>query len=241
MPTVDYVFVDPSSIQHEICVISDTEWKRREEESHRWESDGRSARREISVYDAMMEEIHADKAIRAEKFRKTHDICKKSKDETPADRKRNKIRRLRKLYGNVWEDGTEWFYESGKTGSKKTTEKCAEIVRNIRESVAESDARRDYLTEPVERKVGYNTVERIMYNADKAMREIRAKVANPEGKCDDTTVETYDTTFVVKSPYGENRYAYPNEYYIQKATWDYLEYLVRTYGMEYANREARGV
>ena len=113
----------------------------------------------VSVYDAMMAEIHADKAIRAEKFRKTHDLCKKSKDDTPAERKRNKLNRLRKMYGDVFEDGREWYYENGKTGSKKSTEKDADIIRNLREASAESDAIRDYITDPVERNVGTATLQ----------------------------------------------------------------------------------
>lgn len=204
-------------------------------------SDGkRSDAVQASLYDSIMAEISAEKSARAEKFRKTHDLWKKSKDDTPADRRRNKLYRLRKLYGDVWEDGREWYYENGKTGSKKSTEKDAEIIRNLRESSAESDARMDYITETVERKVGYNTVQRYMYNADKRMREIRAKVADPEGLCDDTTVETYDDYYVVITPEKESQHGYPYEYYNEQSTWKFYEYMIRKYGMDYANKYAKG-
>ena len=45
------------------------------------------------IYDAEFAELHAEKAIRAEKFRKTH-----GKDKTNKERKADKIRRIRKLY-----------------------------------------------------------------------------------------------------------------------------------------------
>lgn len=200
------------------------------EETTKTEIDGRVARREISVFDAMMAEIVAEKEIRAEKFRKTHDLCKKSKDDTPADRKRNKLYRLRKLYGDVWEDGREWYYENGKTGSKKTTGKDAEIFRNLKERSVENDARRDYITNPVERKVGYNTVQRMMFNADKRMREIRAEYA-------ECGFDTYDG-YCEKSEY--NFRGYPDEYYQYQSEWNMCYCMIVKYGMERANKYVKG-
>jgi len=192
----------------------------------------------VSVYDAMMAEIHADKAIRAEKFRKTHDLCKKSKDDTPADRKRNKLNRLRKMYGDVWEDGREWYYENGKTGSKKSTEKDSEILRNLKDAELERSAYAELIPD-MEHHVGYNTVQRIMYNADKRMREIRAEMC--AYRDDDEVVETYDDSYVVIYADGMGyQHPYPDEYYNEKATWEGYEYMIRKYGMDYANKYAKG-
>ena len=202
-----------------------------------WE--GRHEIDKAKVYDAEFAELCGEKEIRAEKFRKTHDICKKSKDDTPADRRRNKLYRLRKMYGDVWEDGREWYYENGKTGSKKSTEKDAEIFRNLRERSMENDARMDYITETVERKVGYNTVQRIMHNADKRMREIRAE-ASARHDNDGAIVETYDDSYVVRCGDGGFQFFYPSEYYDEKATWQFYEYMIGKYGMEYANKYAKG-
>lgn len=191
------------------------------------------------VYDAEFAELSAEKEIRAEKFRKTHDICKKSKDDTPADRRRNKLYRLRKMYGDVWEDGREWYYENGKTGSKKSTEKNAEIFRNLRERIVENDARMDYITETVERKVGYNAIQRMMFNADKRMREIRAEMC--AYRDDDEVVETYDNSYVVIYADGMGyQHTYPDEYYNAQSEWLYCEHLIRKYGMEYANKYVKG-
>lgn len=204
-------------------------------------SDGkRSDAVQASLYDSMMAEISAEKYARAEKFRKTHDICKKSKDDTPADRRRNKLYRLRKLYGNVWEDGREWYYENGKTGSKKSTEKDAEILRNLKVAELEKSAYAELMPDNTERHIGFNAVQRIMYNADKRMREIRAEKADPEGRCDDTTVETYDDYYVVITPEEESHHGYPYEYYNEQSTWKFYEYMIRKYGMEYANKYAKG-
>ena len=78
-----------------------------------------------------------------------------------------------------------------------------------------------------------------MYNADKKMREIRAEVA--EGRCEGDTVETYDDSYVVIYADGEGfQHPYRREYYEAKATWDFYEYMIREYGMEYANKYAKG-
>ena len=189
------------------------------------------------IYDAEFAEINADKAIRAEKFRKTHDMRKKSKDDTPADRKRNKIRRIRKMYGVCFEDGKDWYWENGKDGQKKSTAIGAEILRNLKVAEMEKSAYADMIPD-VEHRVGFNAVQRIMYNADKRMREIRAEVA--EGRYDDTIVETYDNSYVVRCGDGGFQFSYPDDYYWWKATWESYEYMIRKYGMEYANKYARG-
>lgn len=189
----------------------------------------------VSVYDAMMAEIHANKAIRAEKFRKTH-----GKDKTNKERKADKIRRIRKLYGECFEDGNNWYWERGRDGQKKSTEPDAEILRNLKVAELEKSAYADMIPY-AEHRVGFNAVQRIMYNADKRMREIRAEIADPEGLCDDTTIETYDNLYVVIRDGVESRhYAYPDEYYFEKSTWEYYYYLIENYGIDYANKYAKG-
>ena len=187
----------------------------------------------VSVYDAMMEEIHADKAIRAEKFRKTH-----GKDKTNKERKADRIRRIRKLYGECFEDGNDWYWERGRDGQKKSTEPDAEILRNLKDAELERSAYAELMPD-MEHHVGYNTVQRIMYNADKRMREIRAEMC--AYRDDDEVVETYDDSYVVIYADGMGyQHPYPDEYYNEKATWEGYEYMIRKYGMEYANKYAKG-
>lgn len=218
MPMVDYfhldVYPDRSEMNHELCEISEEEWNRREERSHMWESDGRMARREISVFDAMMAELSADKEIRAEKFRKTHDLCKKSKDDTPADRKRNKLNRLRKMYGDIFEDGREWYYENGKTGSKKSTEKDAEIFRNLRERSVENDARRDYITDPVEHNVGKTTLQKQIDRKYAELQKIKTDF------CEKNFLHPAGDDYAVTAQFGFVVF-YPNEFYQKK--WELQE------------------
>ena len=159
--------------------------------------------------------------------------------ENKAERKKEQQNRLHRLYGLAYEDGYGYIWNK-KEGQKKFPEYEAEIFRNLKERSAEKDAICDYMTELRERKVGYNAAERIMYNADKHMREIRAKVADPEGKCDDTFVVTYDDSYVVIDPDGERQHCYPDDYYWWKATFESYEYMIRKYGMEYANKYAKG-
>ena len=127
---------------------------------------------QASLFDAMMAELHGDKARRAEKFRKTHDRCKKSKDDTPAKRKRNKMLRMRKLYGLVFEDGNGWYYEYGSTGFKQTTEPDAEIFRNLKLAEMEKSARADMTEEP-EHYVGKTTLSGMIDRVFKRLMEAR--------------------------------------------------------------------
>lgn len=108
MPTVDYVFISPSEINHEICVISDAEWERREEESHRWESDGRCARREISVFDAMLAELIDDRNAEKAKVRNRRKADRKHK-LTPKMRKEQEYMRnwnvcMKMVNYGTWDD-----------------------------------------------------------------------------------------------------------------------------------------
>lgn len=246
MPTINYFYADVYPDQLESpdvsVVISDEEWNRRIEQEHHWESNGRMARREISVFDAMMAELHAEKELRAEKFRRTHDLCKKSKDKTPADRKRDKKVRMRKLYGlAAFEDtnhGKTVFYWDVKGGAKKFPEYEAEIFRNLKQGEAEKSAYAELLGDP-EHHVGFNTAERFMYNADKRMREIRAEMC--ANRDNDETVETYDDSYLVIYADGNGyQHPYPDEYYNEQATWKAYEYMIRKYGMDYANKYAKG-
>lgn len=132
----------------------------------------RNTEKQVSVYDAMMAELHGDKARRAEKWRKTHDRCKKSKDDTPADRKRNKMLRVRKMYGLVFEDGHNWYWEYGSTGSKQTTEPDAEIVRNLKYAEMEKSAYAELLPDP-EHYVGTTTIAGMIDRLWKRLTELR--------------------------------------------------------------------
>ena len=207
---------------------------------------------QTSVFDAMMQEIHADKELRREKYLRTHGVDKfgnpVKKDKTNKDRKRNKLRRISRMYGFCFEDGKDWYWVCGPMGKKQNTELDAEIVTNLKVAERDRSLRDDYEDELDEeyweqigyvptRKVGYNTAERFMYNADKRMREIRAEIA--EKYCGN--VETYDDSYLVIYEDGNGyQYPYPDEYYNERATWTGYEYMIRKYGMEYANKYAKG-
>jgi len=136
----------------------------------------RNTEKQVSVYDAMMAELHGDKARRAEKWRKTHDRCKKSKDDTPADRKRNKANRLRKVYGlNAFEDtkfGRTIFIWDGKSGRKKFPEHEAEIFRNLKERSAEKAAYAELLPDS-EHYVGTTTIAKMIDRLWNRLTELR--------------------------------------------------------------------
>ena len=89
MPTVDYVFVDPSAITHEICVISDAEWNCRIEQERRWESDGRMARREVSLFDMIHAEIMDEHNAEKARVRNRRKADRKAKRKSGAYVKRN--------------------------------------------------------------------------------------------------------------------------------------------------------
>ena len=206
------------------------------------ETEGRVARVEISVYDAMLAEILGEKQIRIRKFERTHHVDNSKKDKTKADRKRDKKIRMRKMYGlDAFEDtkyGKTVFYWDVKGGQKKFPEYEADILRNLKDAELEKSAYAEMLGDQ-EHYVGWNAAERMMYRADKRMREIRAKVC--EGRCDDTIVETYDDSYMVIYADGMGyQHPYPNDYYWYKVTWEGYEYMIRKYGMEYANKYAKG-
>lgn len=105
----------------------------------------------------------------------------------------------------------------------------------------EKSVMNDYDAEirPYAHHVGYNTIQRMMYNADKRMREIRAEMCS--NRDDGETVETYDDSYLVIYADGMGyQHPYPDEYYNEKATWVGYEYMIRKYGMEYANKYAKG-
>jgi len=179
---------------------------------------------------------------------RTHNVDRKGnpvkKDETNVDRKQNKRMRIHRLFGLAYEDtkyGKTVYYWDKNNGPKKYPEHEAEIFRNLRDAELERSAYAELMPEK-EHRIGYNAVERIMYNADKRMREIRAEMAEKNHGYDDGkfVVETYDDSYVVRCGDGGFQYAYPDEYYNEKATWEGYEYMIRKYGMEYANKYAKG-
>lgn len=168
MPTIVYCYSEPV-----VCEISAEEYERRSNMPRVIEEEtGRMARRYIREYDEIHAEMIAEKDARAEKFRKTHNRCKKSKNATPADRKRNKMLRIRKLYGLVFEDGKRWYYEYGSTGFKKTTEPDSEIFRNLKIAEMEKSAYAELLPDP-EWHVGKITLTSMMHRLWKIMIEMQ--------------------------------------------------------------------
>ena len=111
-------------------------------------------------------------------------------------------------------------------------------IRKYRNDMAESVRRSDYDAEinPSDRRVGYNTIQRMMYNADKRMREIRAEVAD-----NIFVVETYDDFyFTVYEDGAKYQHHYPYEYYNCQSEWQECFYMIEKYGMEIANKKAKG-
>ena len=149
MPTIVY-YPEPIEVE-----ISMEEYMRRESAPMRIrEETGRMARRAIAEYEEIMAEFSAEKSARAEKFRKTHDICKKSKNDTPADRKQNRKSRMIRQFGEYEEDDSVempcgsrknmYFHRHGKDGRKKAIDMGADIIRNMRISSAEKYDRADW-------------------------------------------------------------------------------------------------
>lgn len=194
------------------------------ESVHAWEGIGdgkRNTEKQVSVYDAMMAELHGDKARRAEKWRKTHDRCKKSKDDTPADRKRNKIRHMRKMYGRMWEDGKEWYWAYGREGRKQNTEPDAEILINLKIAEMEKSARADgtetYYADvfPEKRYVGSTTISGMINRLWKQMVELRKPYEDAGYEC----FENYYYRYFNGYRFMMN---YTTEYYDVQSDYEYL-------------------
>ena len=110
------------------------------------ETEGRVARAEISVYDAMLAEIlgeHIAEKCRVRNRRKAD----RKHPENKAVRKKEKQNRLHRLYGLAYEDtkyGKTVYFWDKKEGQKKFPEYEAEIFRNLKERSAEKIARADW-------------------------------------------------------------------------------------------------
>ena len=140
----------------------------------------------VSVFDAIHAELLGEKELRAEKFMRNHGVDKfgnpVKKDKTPKDRKADKIRRIRKLYGDVFEDGRYWYWERGKEGQKKIPDKDAEILRNMKDAESDRIMREDYEDEQrqaywdeigyVPERVGKTTLTKVMNRTYRRMQKI---------------------------------------------------------------------
>lgn len=178
------------------------------------EINGRVAKAEISVFDAIHAELLGEKELRAEKFMRNHGVDKfgnpVKKDKTPKDRKADKIRRIRKLYGDVFEDGRYWYWERGKEGQKKIPDKDAEILRNMKDAESDRIMREDYEDEQrqaywdeigyVPERVGKTTLQKAIDRLWNKLAEMR-KPYEAKGY------------FCMTENYAEDRHAYELKLY----------------------------
>lgn len=168
---------------------------------------------QASVWDAMMAELQGDKERRAEKWRKTHDRCKKSKDKTPADRRKDKMNRMYRLYGRMWEDGHYWYWEH-REGCKQTTEPDAEILRNMKVAEMEKAAYAELLPDR-EHIVGKTTLSGMINRLWKQMAELRKPYEDKGYEC----FENYYYRYFNGYRFMMN---YTTEYYDVQSDYEYL-------------------
>ena len=116
------------------------------------ETEGRIARAEISVFDAMLAEIYAEHDGEKARVRNRRKADRKH-PENKAERKKEKQNRMHRLYGIAYEDtkyGKTVYFWDKKEGQKKFPEYEAEIFRNLKERSAEKSARADWEIESAE-------------------------------------------------------------------------------------------
>ena len=174
----------------------------------------RNTEKQVSVYDAMMAELHGDKARRAEKFRKTHDKCKKSKDKTPADRRKDKINRMHRMYGLMFEDGKNWYWEYCPEGRKQTTDPDAEILINRKIAEMEKAAYAELVPDR-EHIVGKTTISGMIAHLWKQMAELRKPYEDAGYEC----FENYYYRYFNGYRFMMN---YCTEYYDIQSDYEYL-------------------
>ena len=116
------------------------------------DTEGRIARAEISVFDAMLAEIYAEHDGEKARVRNRRKADRKH-PENKAERKKEKQNRMHRLYGIAYEDtkyGKTVYFWDKKEGQKKFPEYEAEIFRNLKERSAEKSARADWEIESAE-------------------------------------------------------------------------------------------
>ena len=128
MPTLTYYFTDTDVYPDELGMpdfsveISMEEYNRRIEQEHHWESNGRMARREISVFDAMLAEIYAEHDGNKAKVRNRRKADRKAKRKSGAYVKRNggDFRKDEHYAGDgrMWHDYVGWEHTKSQTGGK---------------------------------------------------------------------------------------------------------------------------
>lgn len=166
---------------------------------------------QASVYDAMMAELHGDKARRAEKFRKTHDRCKKSKDKTPADRRKDKINRMHRMYGLMFEDGKNWYWEYCPEGRKQTTDPDADIVINRKIAEMEKAAYAELLPDR-EHIVGTTTLTSMIHRLWKQMVILRKPYEDKGYDCFEHFYYDRDGVYRYMRYYCDRYYTVQNDY-----------------------------
>ena len=149
--------------------------------------------------------------------------------ENKAERNKNRMNRMYRLYGTIFEDGHDWYWENCKEGQKQSTEPDAEIFRNLKDAELERSAYAELIDDP-EHRVGFSELDRIIYNADKYMRERRAEVAEDHK---DQDVELFDHYCTIDGDVC----SYGSEYYYQEACLDFAVYTKnKGHKMTYAER-----
>ena len=103
---------------------------------------------ETSGYDYLYAELCNERNAEKARVRDRRKADRKH-PENKAERKKNEMRKIHRLYGCVWEDGFGWSWEY-KSGAKKVPEKEAEIFRNLKERSAEKVDLADWELESAE-------------------------------------------------------------------------------------------
>ena len=176
---------------------------------------------QASLFDAMMAELHGDKARRAEKWRKTHDRCKKSKDKTPADRRKDKINRMHRMYGLMFEDGKNWYWEYCPEGRKQTTDPDAEILINRKIAEMEKAAYAELLPDR-EHIVGKTTISGMIAHLWKQMAELRKPYEDAGYDCFERYYYERDSVYRHMSYYNDKYYSILDDYKDLCRLWDVL-------------------
>lgn len=166
---------------------------------------------QASVYDAMMAELQGDKERRAEKWRKTHDRCKKSKDKTPADRRKDKINRMHRMYGLMFEDGKNWYWEYCPEGRKQTTDPDADIVINRKIAEMEKAAYAELLPDR-EHIVGTTTLTSMIHRLWKQMVILRKPYEDKGYDCFEHFYYDRDGVYRYMRYYCDRYYTVQNDY-----------------------------
>lgn len=166
MPTINYYFADLYPDQYGepdlSVVISDAEWNRRIEQEHHWESNGRMARREVSLFDMIHAEILGEHNAEKAKVRNRRKADRKHK-LTPKMRKEQEYMRNWNVCMKMVDYGT-WDDIPIVEGRVRSAEKIARAdfdaeIRQHEDALAEYD---DYVYWADEHDRRYRTIRRYL-------------------------------------------------------------------------------